>query len=363
MELNQNEQTVLELLRYDPYISQKELANKIGLSRPAVANLISSLQQKGYILGKPYVLRNESYITCVGGANMDVTFTLEEPLQMGTSNPVISSTSLGGVVRNVAENLSRLNVPVSLMTLVGNDSFGTDILTESNKLMEVFASDKRKDDRTGSYHSIINQNGEMSVGFADMTINNHMDRSWILEHKRHLLMSSWIVADLNISVSGLEALLEFHEENRIPLAVVGVSSPKMKHLPKEIEGIDLLICNKDESQTYFEVEEESVQMLCQMWLDKGVKRVVVTDGKNGSYYGEDGTVFHQQAFLVKQENVIDVTGAGDAFSSAVIYGIAHDMSLSKSVEMGAVNSSLTIQVANAVNPNLSIKSIQKELQK
>jgi DNA-binding Lrp family transcriptional regulator len=74
LKLNENEKKVLKVLKEDPYISQKSLADMLGLSRPAVANLISGLQDKGYILGKPYVLREERYITCIGGANYDRTF-------------------------------------------------------------------------------------------------------------------------------------------------------------------------------------------------------------------------------------------------------------------------------------------------
>src|SRR5690554_5956302 len=121
MKLNEKEKKVLEILKLDPYVSQQYIANKLSLSRPAIANLISGLQEKGYILGKPYMLRQEEYITCVGGANLDHSFKLESKMVLKTSNPVKSTTSYGGVIRNVADNLARLNHKVSLMTIVGDD--------------------------------------------------------------------------------------------------------------------------------------------------------------------------------------------------------------------------------------------------
>lgn len=363
MNLNRNEKKLLKILEDNPYTSQKEIAQMLEISRPAVANLISGLQNKGYILGKPYVLSKKKYITCVGSSNIDYTFKLEGNMELETSNPINSTTSLGGVIRNVAENLSRLDSKVSLMSVVGDDAHGERLLQSSNKLMEVFAVDKVKDRSTGGYYSIINSKGNMEVGFADMSINSVMDRSWILEHKRHLNLSSWIISDLNVSKEAVEALIEFSRSEDIPLGIIGVSSPKMKRLPSDLKGIDVLICNKDESMAYFDAVDVSTDKLCQMWLDKGVKKAIVTEGKLGSYYGENGQVYHQKPFIVKDDLVVDVTGAGDSFSSAVVYALATNHSFEESIKLGTISSSLTIQEPFSVNPKLSINLLKKELLK
>ncbi len=361
MELNNNEVAILDILRNDPYITQKQLADRMNLSRPAVANMISGLQQKGYILGKPYVLQEHKYITCVGGANIDYTFRLENQMTLGTSNPVVSSVSYGGVIRNVAENLARLESKVSLMTIVGDDTFGDELIQSSKKIMEVFASEKAKGKTTGGYYSVIDEEGNMTVGFADMSLTSLMNRSWILEHKNHLNMSSWIIADLNISIDAIEALIEFSNRTNIPIAIIGVSNPKMKNLPKNIKGVNLIICNMDETQTYFKTLEDNCELLCNMWLDAGVKKAIVTAGIKGSYFGESNTVNHQKAYIIPKKAIVDVTGAGDAFSSATIYGITEGKSLAESVNMGAISSSLTIQVPFAVNPNLSNNLFKRSL--
>jgi sugar/nucleoside kinase (ribokinase family)/DNA-binding CsgD family transcriptional regulator len=363
MKLNDNEHKVLLILKEDPYISQKKLADLLNLSRPAVANLISGLQDKGYILGKPYVLREERYITCIGGANYDRTFKLEDDLILGTSNPVLSQTSFGGVIRNVAENLARLDQNVSLMSIVGNDTLGQELIAKQKKLMEVFATDYLDHETTGSYYSIIDQKGNMTVGFADMSINQHMSRSWILEHKRHIHLSSYIVTDLNVSKDAIESLLEVSKSEKIPLAIVGVSGPKMKHLPEDLDGLDLLICNLDEAQAYFKTKEDDPKILLQKFLEKNISKVVITVGTKGSYYGTKNQINHQNAYMIPDHEVVDVTGAGDAFSSALIYGLVTNHSFDESIRYAAINSSLTIQSNHSVNPKLSINLIKKELKK
>ncbi len=363
MKLNENENKVLTILKEDPYVSQQFIADQLKLSRSAIANLISGLQNKGYILGKPYVLKTEEYVTCIGGANIDYTFRLEEEMILGTSNPVNSLTSNGGVIRNVADNLSRLNHSVSLMSVLGDDRAGEDLLSYSKKIMEVFACDKLPHESTGGYYSVIGKDGNMKVGFADMSINRHMNRSWILGHKRHLNLSTWLIADTNMAKDALEALIEYAQSEHKKLAIIGVSGPKMKYVPDDLHGVEILISNLDESQSYFKTGEENLEVLINMWIEKGIKQVIITHGKNGSAYHDGNQIGYQKAYLVKDENVVDVTGAGDAFSSAVLHGLINQESMEKSLKYGAVSSSLTVQSKSAVNPKLSINLIKEELKK
>lgn len=61
-------------IKDNPFISQRELAEAIGLSRPSVANIISGLIQKEYVMGKAYVLNEDYPIVCIGAANVDRKF-------------------------------------------------------------------------------------------------------------------------------------------------------------------------------------------------------------------------------------------------------------------------------------------------
>ncbi len=301
------------------------------------------------------------YVTCIGGANLDHKFIAEADIIPGTSNPVRSKSAFGGVVRNVAENLGKLGLNVSLMTLVGMDPSGELILQDCKKTMNVFATERLSAENTGSYYAIIGRDGDMLVGYADMAICDNMDRQWILVHKGHLRLGRWLIADCNITREAMEELVSISVAEDKSLAVIGVSAPKMENLPEDAAGIEIIICNRDESQAYFKTEETDISKLCGLWLGAGVGRAVVTAGREGFAFGDSFSGIQKQAVrFIDPERIVDVTGAGDAFSAGVLFGLINGETLMKSVRYGAVNSTLTIQSPNSVRPDLTKSKLIEE---
>lgn len=307
--------------------------------------------------------KTNNLITCVGSANYDYTFNLSDDLVLGTSNPINIKTSLGGVIRNIAENLSYLGNNVSLMSVVGDDVDGKKLLLESSKIMNVYACDQISGESTGGYYAVINKKGHMEIGFANMKINDHMDSFWIKKHHEHLMQSSWIIADMNMKKNALESLVSFSRKENKKLAIIGVSSPKMKNCPDDLKGVDIIIVNRDESNTYFETKANGLEKLSELWLKKGIEKIVVTDSINGFCFGESNNIEKMPAIIVEDDKIIDVTGAGDSFSAALISGLIEGKTFKKSLLQASVAASLTIQVDKTVNPNLSKEYLEKETSK
>ena len=94
--MNEKERLILKLIQDDPFISQNELAEKLNLSRPAVANYISSLMKKGEIIGRAYVLREDDSVVCIGGANDDSENHVKRTLTNGYIEPGYLLQSDGG---------------------------------------------------------------------------------------------------------------------------------------------------------------------------------------------------------------------------------------------------------------------------
>ena len=125
--MTRRERQLLEWIRENPCISQQELADKAGITRSSAAVHISNLMRKGYIAGRGYLLREAPYIAVVGGVNMDIGAVSDAPLVARDSNPGRVTTSLGGVGRNIAHNLCLLGEQVSMITVLGQDSFAQSV--------------------------------------------------------------------------------------------------------------------------------------------------------------------------------------------------------------------------------------------
>src|SRR4051812_11467347 len=97
------------------------------------------------------------------------------PILPGTSNPVRSFTSFGGVARNIAENLARLRAPVRLISRVGRDSGGDSFLINLKFLGLPTATVSRSEILpTATYTALLDPRGEMWVALADMDIHQEM---------------------------------------------------------------------------------------------------------------------------------------------------------------------------------------------
>src|SRR5690606_28958332 len=121
-------------LTANPFAGQQEIAASLGLARSTVAAHIVSLTQKGYILGRGYVFPKPRRIFCCGGGTIDRKYWAAKPVVFGTKNPVKGQRAFGGVARNVAENLIRLGVETSLMTVVGDDENGRSVVRQLDDL-------------------------------------------------------------------------------------------------------------------------------------------------------------------------------------------------------------------------------------
>ncbi len=362
--LNDNEKKLFDLIKEDPFVSQQELAEKMNLSRPSVANLISGLVKKGYIHGKAYIVNDSNKIVCIGGANVDRKFHVKGKIQFGTSNPIASSQSAGGVARNVAENLGRLGFDVSLITASGVDAEWNFIEETSAAFMDLKEVISLSNGATGSYTAVIDQTGELVLAMADMDIYDEITPELLQPRLAKFIQAKCIVADLNLPADTLSFILQFAQGRNIPLVFITVSAPKMNRLPKKLHGLTWIITNRDETEAYFNIQlkdEDDLEEAVQMWLDTGAENVVITNGKKGALIGnkEQGTV-HVPAMEITK--VQDVTGAGDAFSAAVIYAWLEGEDLMTIGKAGTINSAKTIQTDYTVRQDLSREQLKHDME-
>ncbi|HBI26252.1 MAG TPA: carbohydrate kinase, partial [Peptococcaceae bacterium] len=77
--LTKREREILCFLKKDPTISQEKLAEKMEITRSAVAVHISNLMRKGFILGRGYILDERTGILVIGKTWLEIKAQADEP--------------------------------------------------------------------------------------------------------------------------------------------------------------------------------------------------------------------------------------------------------------------------------------------
>ncbi|ERS92373.1 winged helix-turn-helix transcriptional regulator [Staphylococcus simulans] len=361
--MNKNEELILKRIEDNPFISQQELAEEVGLSRPTVANIISGLIRKEYVLGKAYVLNEDFPIVCIGAANLDRKFYVHNKLVPETSNPVTSTRSVGGVARNIAENLGRMGEDVALLSTSGGDSEWQMIHNLSNAFMNLDHVQQIEHANTGSYTALIEEDGNMKYGLADMEVYDYITPEFLIRRTHLLAKAKCIVVDLNLSKDSMDFLCAYSEKHRIKLVVIPVSSPKMKNMPDSLHAIDWLIINRDETEAYLNMKienNEDMKVAAKKWNDLGVTHVIVTNGTKDLIYRSNEKEIIQP--IIPSSKVVDVTGAGDSFSSAVVFSWLNKMEIEDILLSGLVNSIKTIETEYTVRQNLDKQQLIRDME-
>lgn len=361
--LTEREESVLKILKENPYISQRELANILQLNRSTIASVISSLVTKEEVLGRAYILKdNKDKIFCIGGMNVDRKFQTLNTLVQKTSNPARSEISVGGVARNVGENLGRLGFIPNMLSVGGRDSDMDYIIDNSHGYLNFQHVRKLDFENTGSYTAVLNSDGEMEVALAVMEIYEKMDLDWIISYSAILADARLIILDLNVPMETVNYIIGFAKNKNIPLIVIPVSSPKMSRLPKALHGVTWMIANQDESEGFFNFKvnnDNDFENLPEMWIDAGVENVIVTRGnKNSIYMNKNGD--KKEFTPPRSEKIVDVTGAGDSYSAGIIYGYLMGFDFEKTVELAMTNAYYTIRTKETVRTDLNREILENQ---
>ena len=339
-----------ELIRANPFISQQDLAVQLRLSRSAVAGYIAGLIRDRRLLGRAYVLPDNRPIVCLGAANLDRKLRSLATLTMGTSNPARQDESFGGVARNIAENLARLAVPVALITAIGDDSSGKALLAHA----EAAGIDTRGTLRlagicSGTYTAVLDDHGEMMLALADMALYDRLTPAFLSSRQPQRAAAALTVADLNLPQESLRVLLDDAARDAVPLVLVAVSQPKMSHLPENLRGLRLLILNQGELEVRHGAplkDDADFLAACRALQAQGAQDVIVTRGGTGVVYTSGAGIAHLDA---PPANIVDVTGAGDAFAAAVCWTLvqgSEDMTLA--CRRGLQLSAMTLECEETV---------------
>ena len=119
---------------------------------------------------------------------------------------------------------------------------------------------------------------------------------------------------------------------------IDIANKELKHL---IKRVDLFCINFNEAIALSGQSGSDINEMSKAILDLGPKSLIIKDGEKGSYFFDSNNQFSIKAYPVKE--VIDTTGAGDAYIGGLLMGKMNGMSILDSMKIGAVTASFCIE--------------------
>ncbi|MEX2123654.1 MAG: carbohydrate kinase family protein [Woeseia sp.] len=295
-------------------------------------------------------------VCCIGGMTLDSTLKLQEPGITGTSNPVRSRRTRGGVARNVAENLARLSVSCKLISIVGNDEAGRTVLQDTARQdVDTGLVQKSLREATGTCSRAMQPDGELFVGFADMGICDLMGRNFIQSRWLQIASAALVFADTNLPAESLSYLITGCREHGLTLVLDAVSASKARKLPLNLHGVDMLFCNTGEARAMLGDDiAKDVEGMARALCRRGAASTIVTAGADGIAFANEGRCI---ALPASTTQVVDVSGAGDALVAGTLYGRLMDYNPVTSLQIGLNAAGMTIACEDCNCPDLSVEAV------
>jgi len=357
--MTQREEQILQWIRENPLISQQELAQRAGITRSSVGVHIANLMKKGFIKGRGYLVDEESYICVIGAVNVDISGTPGSAYVPGDSNPGHVRITLGGVGRNIAENLCRLGRRVVMITALGEDANAQQVRQGCREVgIDLTHSLTVPNGRTSTYLCLNDEQGEIVGAVSDMGIYEAITPAFLRSRLEVINRAALVVVDANLT----EEALSFLGRNvTAPIFADPVSTPKCRHLTGVLNMTAGIKPNRPEAALLTGVEiqsDDDLPRAAAVFRQKGVKNVFISLGGRGVYFddGEDRGILP-----IFAGDIINTNGCGDAFLAAAADGYLAGLSVREIARRGLAASSLCARSESAVSPRMCTEAIDRIL--
>jgi pseudouridine kinase len=303
-------------------------------------------------------------VLVIGAAGMDMVGRVKSDLIPHTSNPAQIHLSFGGAARNVAENLLHLGISVTLLTVVGDDASGDQLIESIAGVgANVEAVLRSNQYPTGTYLAVVNKDGKLVFGLDDMRMLAELSPKYMHDHEDLFEQASLLFIDANLSKESLRTVMAIARRVGLPVCADPISeslavklSPYLSRLRLVVpnSGEASILCNRESNPTTRREAMEAAKCL----VSQGVEIAIVTMAELGVCYATSETSGYVPPV---RANIVDPTGAGDALTAAVLFGLLNQMPIDDAVRLGVAAESLTMTYRGAVIPDLSLEKLYDQL--
>jgi len=273
-------------------------------------------------------MQKDILIVAVGSINADLV--AEKSVTTQRANYAYGSNfemNLGGKSLNVALTALALCNDVALISRIGNDIFGLEILNKAMKdglITQYITIDEQA--HTGIGHVRVDENGQYDtivINGANWNLIEEDIDAFISDGYRPKFAIFNFETDINLLKKVIPKFKQINSQ------IVINFSPIVNNMRDLMNLTDVAVLNLAEAQQILESSESNPEELLKKLKSFGPKIVVITLGGDGAVaMNSDGLVIKVPAQVAKVKNTV---GAGDGFLACLIYSIAQELSLEQSL--------------------------------
>jgi fructokinase len=271
----------------------------------------------------------------------------------------------GGQVANLAVNLARLDFHAVLGSCLGKDSFGSKLLDHLNQAGVDTSLVQEINTAPTTLIPVARQ-----TGTPDFSVYRGADQN--LQITEDLMQAASKARGIHISAFGLSrdpcrsTILEVLQENQTAGKVISLDPNYHPGIwPDRVDFLDyfksifsLVTITKpslDDSKRIFGSGLDP-EVYLEKFLELGPELVILTMGERGALLGTAAGDRYQ--IRANQIEVVDVTGAGDAFWAGALAGIMRSFSPLESAKLGQAVAEYKIGIMGPITEHLSWEKYQ-----
>ncbi len=299
-------------------------------------------------------------ITIIGAAIIDVLAgPVDEKIMKNGSTPMQNiRMSFGGDALNEAVIASRLGLKAELISKVGNDEAGKqvlDFLKEKGVHTKVKVEDGLE---TGINIVLIDPAGERRFLTNPSSSLRKLAEEDIIEHLEDaadiVCLASIFVSPL-LDIPAMERVFQRIKSKKDRILVADMTTVKNGETLEDIQDLlpylDYIIPNETEAERL--TGEKDVHRNAELFLKHGASCVIIKWGAKGCLIKTAEQEIEVPAY--KGAKVIDTTGAGDSFVAGFLWGLKNKLSLEECARFGCAVASCTVETVGA---NAAIESLE-----
>ncbi len=288
-------------------------------------------------------------ILLVGAAVVDIVAVGAGQIIAGDSNLGSVDLTVGGVAKNIAENLTRLGMDCTLITFLGTDGFANVIRDHLKGAGIDFTPAMTIPGPSGKYVAIHRNDGILETAVNDFRIMDGL-RPEDFEPLAPLFAAcDWLILDANLPATVLDRLTDQYRQKKIVFD--GVSRAKAVRIRPYLDRLWLLKVNRGELGAILGHPADDVIYAVKDLMAFGVPRIIVTNGADPITYNIERRIY--QSAIFEAGKPVSSSGCGDALFAGTIYGLAFGKNMHEAVNYGKKAASLTMEVAAPCHPALN----------